>query len=209
MWGPPGTGKTTVIVRAVADALQHGRSVLISSHTHVAVDNVVKDLAETVSEPGEIVRVGGVEKVDPEVVDHPWLTLDKAAAALTDREARLKVILDEEQANNTHQDRQRLETVIIQLEFDISAVENALRAAESAQRSGCLEGAIENFEDRLARMATDIEHLATEVASASTIASELPAICRRHEQLTDSARQTADSIASANTSTVLAQDLAR
>ena len=42
MWGAPGTGKTTVILAAVRDALAHGRSVLVASHTHVAVDNVLE-----------------------------------------------------------------------------------------------------------------------------------------------------------------------
>src|SRR6185312_209594 len=40
VWGPPGTGKTTVITEAVRRILAEGLTVLIASHTHVAVDNV-------------------------------------------------------------------------------------------------------------------------------------------------------------------------
>jgi hypothetical protein len=59
VWGPPGTGKTSVLCRAIADLLGAGKRVLLVSSTNIAVDNalagVVKDLRP---EPGRIVRVG-------------------------------------------------------------------------------------------------------------------------------------------------------
>lgn len=92
VWGPPGTGKTKVIVAAVSAALAAGQSVLIASHTHVAVDNVVADVAQTVTEPGTIIRVGRVENFTAAVAEHEYVTLDKAAAQLTNRAARLSAI---------------------------------------------------------------------------------------------------------------------
>ncbi len=42
--GPPGSGKTTVILSIVLDAVARGERVLVVSPTHVAVDNVVEKL---------------------------------------------------------------------------------------------------------------------------------------------------------------------
>ena len=43
--GPPGTGKTTVITEIVSILHKKGQSVLVTSHTNVAVDNVLEKLA--------------------------------------------------------------------------------------------------------------------------------------------------------------------
>jgi len=42
--GPPGTGKTTVITEVVRQLAVQGKKVLITSHTNVAVDNVIENL---------------------------------------------------------------------------------------------------------------------------------------------------------------------
>jgi DNA polymerase III delta prime subunit len=42
--GPPGTGKTTVITEIVRHLASQGQKVLITSHTNVAVDNVLENL---------------------------------------------------------------------------------------------------------------------------------------------------------------------
>ncbi|MFH9864080.1 AAA domain-containing protein [Streptomyces sp. NPDC017202] len=41
MWGPPGTGKTTVLKRAIGDLTARGDRVLLVSATNVAVDNAL------------------------------------------------------------------------------------------------------------------------------------------------------------------------
>jgi RecA/RadA recombinase len=86
VWGPPGTGKTKVIVEAVLEALAKDRTVLIASHTHVAVDNVLEGVVERSEiEPGDVVRVAGPlteEKVSPRVIEHEFLLLRKAAEAV-------------------------------------------------------------------------------------------------------------------------------
>ncbi|WP_330337808.1 AAA domain-containing protein [Streptomyces sp. NBC_00557] len=59
VWGPPGTGKTTVLKRAIGDLIARGKRVLLVSATNIAVDNalwgVVKERRHA---DGEIVRVG-------------------------------------------------------------------------------------------------------------------------------------------------------
>jgi len=44
MNGPPGSGKTTVIMEAIVQAVRDGRRVLLCAPTHVAVDNVLERL---------------------------------------------------------------------------------------------------------------------------------------------------------------------
>jgi hypothetical protein len=61
VWGPPGTGKTHVIVGAVQEHLRAGQRVLLVSNTNVAVDNALQRLVDGLGddlEPGHIVRVG-------------------------------------------------------------------------------------------------------------------------------------------------------
>jgi hypothetical protein len=64
--GPPGTGKTTVITEIVRQLRRRGCKVLITSHTNVAVDNVMEKLFSdfTPLELGSvIVRLGSKTKV--------------------------------------------------------------------------------------------------------------------------------------------------
>lgn len=42
IWGPPGTGKTTVIGQIIDELYRHGRSVLVVSHTNTAVDGAIE-----------------------------------------------------------------------------------------------------------------------------------------------------------------------
>lgn len=43
IWGPPGTGKTTVISYVISELLSRERSVLLVSHTNSAVDGAIKE----------------------------------------------------------------------------------------------------------------------------------------------------------------------
>ncbi|WP_067862737.1 AAA domain-containing protein [Nocardia shimofusensis] len=59
VWGPPGTGKTSVLTRAIIDLMAVGRRILLVSATNIAVDNVVVKVAPAVrGTPGQVVRVG-------------------------------------------------------------------------------------------------------------------------------------------------------
>ncbi|WP_067461376.1 DEAD/DEAH box helicase [Actinomadura macra] len=79
--GPPGTGKTRVISQlALASAAGRGERVLVTSHTHRAVDNVLARLPEHL----EVIRVGHEGSVTAE--GKPYL-LERRAAELRDRVA--------------------------------------------------------------------------------------------------------------------------
>lgn len=62
IWGPPGTGKTRTIARAVEAHLNAGRRVLIASHANSAVDGALEEVAAQLKDSfyndGKIVRLG-------------------------------------------------------------------------------------------------------------------------------------------------------
>jgi DNA replication ATP-dependent helicase Dna2 len=64
--GMPGTGKTTTIAHIIRALISQGKSVLLTSHTHTAVDNILLKLK---SDKVPILRLGAPAKVHPEVQD--------------------------------------------------------------------------------------------------------------------------------------------
>lgn len=60
--GPPGTGKTTVITEIVRQLVKNNKKVLVTSQTHIAVDNVLEKLAEE-SQMG-LLRIGRETVID-------------------------------------------------------------------------------------------------------------------------------------------------
>ncbi|XP_018569495.1 DNA replication ATP-dependent helicase/nuclease DNA2 [Anoplophora glabripennis] len=73
--GMPGTGKTATIVALIQLLVELGKSVLITSHTHSAVDNVCTRL---VSYGVKLLRLGSESRIHPSLKDHSeyWLTKD-------------------------------------------------------------------------------------------------------------------------------------
>lgn len=101
--GPPGTGKTEVIAKAAHELANNGERVLVTSHTNIAVDNVIEKLAG--DNPHRAVRVGRPEKVSTKAKE---LMLEKvidnesaSVSDLLDRVDELKSAISE------HQDRIR------------------------------------------------------------------------------------------------------
>ncbi|POR34455.1 DNA replication ATP-dependent helicase/nuclease DNA2 [Tolypocladium paradoxum] len=68
--GMPGTGKTTTIAHIIRALVSQGKSVLLTSHTHTAVDNILLKLR---SDRIPILRLGAPAKVHPEVQDFAHL----------------------------------------------------------------------------------------------------------------------------------------
>ncbi|KAI8326137.1 hypothetical protein GQ54DRAFT_238644, partial [Martensiomyces pterosporus] len=65
--GMPGTGKTTTIAELVDMLVGQGKSVLLASYTHVAVDNILLKLEERGI---PMVRLGNRNKVHPRIVQY-------------------------------------------------------------------------------------------------------------------------------------------
>lgn len=61
--GPPGTGKTTVIAEIIKQLTEKGEKILVTSQTHIAVDNVLEKIAE--NDELTLLRIGNLEKVNP------------------------------------------------------------------------------------------------------------------------------------------------
>ena len=59
--GPPGTGKTTVIVSWIEFFIRHGKRVLISSQNNSAVDNVLERVGK--NPDARIIRIGNMDKI--------------------------------------------------------------------------------------------------------------------------------------------------
>ncbi|MFD9064657.1 AAA domain-containing protein [Kitasatospora purpeofusca] len=91
VWGPPGTGKTSVLKRAISDLISAGKRVLLVSATNIAVDNALLGVVkEQRHSPGQLVRVGPphLKQIadDPEVC-LPLMVRAKLAAIGGQREA--------------------------------------------------------------------------------------------------------------------------
>ncbi|MDP8172301.1 AAA domain-containing protein [Pasteurella skyensis] len=72
--GPPGSGKTTVILELICQLAQQGKRVLLCGSTHVAIDNVLERLDEkrngsTLAEKFNIlpIRIGDVKRISDSV----------------------------------------------------------------------------------------------------------------------------------------------
>ena len=66
--GPPGTGKTRLVANVVRAILRQGRTVLVTSHTNVAVDNVIEAATRLdPSFPTSVARYGPPMKVSADV----------------------------------------------------------------------------------------------------------------------------------------------
>ncbi len=159
VWGPPGTGKTTVIAQAVRNALEQGRTVLIASHTHVAVDNVLEGVFDPQDpsahpKPGEALRIASPEieeRVAATVREHEYLLLEKAVASLTGRTERQRNIDQQRERNRTDDDRERLQRAIEELaDVDVNAIEKAQGAENARAEAEGLEPTVTALRRQLA-----------------------------------------------------------
>jgi predicted nucleic acid-binding Zn-ribbon protein len=96
IWGPPGTGKTLTIGVIGEQLYRRGRSALVVSHTNIAVDGAIKQIAKRLDSgdlaQGKVIRVG--EPKDQSINEMPNLLLqthvDKRCAELAERRGSLQ-----------------------------------------------------------------------------------------------------------------------
>jgi len=87
IWGPPGTGKTTVLALIIRELAIRGRRVLFSALTNQGVDNLLQKLLELGWE--DFLRVGSPLVVKKPL--HPYL-LDPYLAGLSTRQLRERLL---------------------------------------------------------------------------------------------------------------------
>ena len=179
IWGPPGTGKTTTIGAISHELFCRNRSVLLVSHTNIAVDQAVlsvggkvppSDLAE-----GRVVRVG--EPQDQQLLGQPDLLLETHVKRRSEALAQQRDTLQAERANGVAEVL-RLSRLIDMCEW----VGEASADIDSMER---LLDDVRGMEDELAEAQRDESSLAassnwwrdaaTAAAKAKQFGSELPA----------------------------------
>lgn len=101
IWGPPGTGKTTVIGQIIDELYKHDRSVLVVSHTNTAVDGAIEKADKTYCKSNQdndtnypILRIGTPVKPLP-----PKVLLTQHIAALGKELYEQKALLEKQQAS--------------------------------------------------------------------------------------------------------------
>ncbi|KAL9081285.1 MAG: hypothetical protein Q9157_000140 [Trypethelium eluteriae] len=71
--GMPGTGKTTTIAHIIRALVAKGKSVLLTSYTHTAVDNILLKIRD---DNINILRLGAIAKVHPQVQEFAQLAAE-------------------------------------------------------------------------------------------------------------------------------------
>ena len=96
IWGPPGTGKTRTIAKAIEAHLNSGRRVLLVSHANIAVDEALEKVAHqctTFYNDGKLVRLGAPHKLTLKR-EYPLVIADqivtKFGATLATEKVKLK-----------------------------------------------------------------------------------------------------------------------
>lgn len=126
IWGPPGTGKTWTIAKAIEAHLNAGRRVLLVSHANNAVDEALEDVAEHLKatdfyQEGKLVRLGKPQEEHLKKIEEKDLELvllDKIAEKLGESLTREKNSLESKKA---------------QLEGVLARFESALRALQTVR----------------------------------------------------------------------------
>ena len=152
IWGPPGTGKTKTIARAVEAHLNAGRRVLLVSHANIAVDEALEDIAEQLEETafykeGRLIRLGIPHKKTLEE-KYPLVLLDNATALLSKRliDEKNKLLQEREQINcflETYQSLTAVESSIDSLSIEYADIGRLLF----------------NINDRIKLIKTEIDNL--------------------------------------------------
>ena len=125
VWGPPGTGKTKIVAKAVEAHLNSGSSVLLVSHANNAVDEALEDIADHLQgspfyQEGRLVRLGKPQEEHLKILESKYelVLLDKIAEKLGETLSR---------------ERQTLEIEKVQIDNTISSFDNLAQILEKVR----------------------------------------------------------------------------
>ncbi|MFC6875423.1 DUF5797 family protein [Halobellus sp. GCM10025813] len=159
--GPPGSGKTEVIAKAASELATQGERVLVTSHTNIAVDNVVEKLAAQ----GEhrVVRAGRPEKLSKGSKE---LMLSKAIETSDDE--TVSEVLAEVEALKSNISRLRDKIGNLQT---TRAVERS--SPTNTSHSATVSEEIEEKQAELAELRRTIQQLQDEAEATSTRSADI------------------------------------
>ncbi len=130
VWGPPGTGKTRVLSRAIEDLVKDGKRVLLVSTANIAVDNALKEVVKHLpTDQGQVIRVGPPHL--PELAADDNVQLQRLAARATaEVDAELDIVQEKLVT------LERVDTRIKELDEALAGYDHAAhsRAVERIQR---------------------------------------------------------------------------
>ena len=180
VWGPPGTGKTTLIAAALRDLIGLGKSVLLVSSTDVAVDDALRQAADDIDPaPGVMIRAGTPHRTD--VATDPRISLERMALDRLEELTRERAGLAEQMAVLRSQpDVVRLETARRELaDFDTAAYHEVRQHIENYDRLGGLRAQMQQLRQRAAASLDALAAAQAEYGQArhSWVETALP---RRH-----------------------------
>lgn len=113
IWGPPGTGKTHLIAYLISTLAVLGERVLVTSHTHVAVDQALYAAIKTETEPGPLAN-------SPLLQEGKILRIGQTADPKIPAAVRLDKVLDSR--------AQQLQITILELETKIRALSDLVKS---------------------------------------------------------------------------------
>lgn len=165
VWGPPGTGKTRVLARAIEDHVKAGRRVLLVSTANIAVDNALKEVVKHLAaEAGVAIRVGAPHLA--ELANDDDVQLHRLAARTTAEADAQRQRLQEElgQLDTVDAEFHRLDHALADYDHDAylaagQRVGTSERLAERQAELRAAESEHERTQDEL-RAATGAVHAA-------------------------------------------------
>ncbi|MDH7479216.1 MAG: AAA domain-containing protein [Syntrophomonadaceae bacterium] len=138
IWGPPGTGKTSTIAKAVEAHLKAGRRVLLVSHANTAVDEALESIAKQLKtssfyKEGRLIRLGICHKKTLED-DYPLVILENITAILGEslNQEKIKLLEERDQIDQflkSYESLFNIQNLIVKKEQEKLALESSLREA--------------------------------------------------------------------------------
>jgi predicted nucleic acid-binding Zn-ribbon protein/predicted RNA-binding Zn-ribbon protein involved in translation (DUF1610 family) len=169
LWGPPGTGKTTVLARIVQGYYRAGYSILVVSNTNVAVDTALEMIAERLQsdaefQKGAVLRYGPVvkEELDAKYGDQVILdrVVDRLGRKLREEQQHLEatkasVVSEAESCRKAIAELEALESTTQEVQHLRASLQHAKTREHSARAR------LESLGQEIRRLQSDLERART------------------------------------------------
>jgi hypothetical protein len=160
VWGPPGTGKTTVLARIMEAHYFTGRSVLLVSNTNIAVDTAMEKIAERLkTEPefqtGAVLRFGPVVKEELRQKFGDQVILDNVVARLS---------------QSLQQELSVAQAEALRLSHTVQQLRDMIRQHEQA---ASIEAELKREQDSQARLGSQLQDLTNQLQTHAVVLQRL------------------------------------